>query len=155
MCMGLELGVLLQTSKTEGREKMESTLSKVYVRINEQGYIVACDGGYTTPEILDKWTKIDEGIGDRYNLAQSNYFDKPIVTMGGAYRYKLVNGKPVECTEEEIQEQEEANKPLQTPSLDDRVTGLEEAATEQETSIRDLQLASVETYELLLAIMGV
>lgn len=126
----------------------------VYVRANEPGYITAINSSAFLND-LTGWTKIDQGYGDKYHHAQGNYLPGPLMTDGGAYRYKLVNGKPVECTSEEIQEQEEANKPLQTPSLDDRVTGLEEAATEQETSIRDLQLASVETYELLLTIMGV
>lgn len=127
---------------------------QVYVKISKSGYIIAVNSSdFLTDET--GWTQIDSGIGDKYHHAQGNYLPGPLMTVGGAYRYKLVNGKPVECTSEEIQEQEEANKPLQTPSLDDRVTGLEEAATEQETSIRDLQLASVETYELLLTIMEV
>lgn len=126
----------------------------VYVKTNEVGYITAINSSAFLAD-PSGWTQIDSGAGDQYHHAQGNYFALPIMTHGGAYRYKLINGKPVECTSEEIQEQEEANKPLQTPSLDDRVTGLEEAATEQETSIRDLQLASVETYELLLTIMEV
>lgn len=128
---------------------------QVFVKTNNiGGYITAINSSAFLSDLTD-WTEIDCGTGDKYHHAQGNYLPGPLMTMGGAYRYKLVNGKPVECTSEEIQEQEEANKPLQTPSLDDRVTGLEEAATEQETSIRDLQLASVETYELLLTIMGV
>ena len=127
---------------------------KVYVKTNTKGYITSINSSDFISD-LTGWTEIDQGHGDKYHHAQGNYLPGPLMTVGGAYRYKLVNGKPVECTESEIQEQEEANKPLQTPSLDDRVTGLEEAATEQETSIRDLQLASVETYELLLTIMEV
>lgn len=126
----------------------------VYVKLDESGHITVLHSSAFLTDLAG-WTEIDRGTGDKYHHAQGNYLPGPLMTMGGAYRYKLVNGKPVECTSEEIQEQEEANKPLQTPSLDDRVTGLEEAATEQETSIRDLQLASVETYELLLTIMGV
>lgn len=126
----------------------------VYVMTNNNGYIIRVNSSAFLADAAG-WVAVDDGSGDRYHHAQGNYLPRPLMTMGGAYRYKLVNGKPVECTSEEIQEQEEANKPLQTPSLDDRVTGLEEAATEQETSIRDLQLASVETYELLLTIMEV
>lgn len=126
----------------------------VYVTVNDAGYITAVNSSDFISDTTG-WTEIDRGTGDKYHHAQGNYLPGPLMTMGGAYRYKLVNGKPVECTSEEIQEQEEANKPLQEPSVDDRVKGLEEAATEQETSIRDLQLASVETYELLLTIMGV
>ena len=84
--------------------------SKVYVFPDKTGYITRIDGGYTTPYDLNGWILIDEGVGDKYNLCQSNYFPESIITDGGAYRYKLVNGKPVECSAEEIAKQEEANK---------------------------------------------
>ena len=91
---------------------MEMQKSKVYVLPDSSGYITRIDGGYTIGNITDpeNWVLIDEGNGDRYNLCQGNYFPQPIITMGGAYRYKLVDGKPVECTAEEIAAQEEANK---------------------------------------------
>ena len=126
----------------------------VCVKTSETGYITEVNSSAFLQDLSD-WTEIDSGNGDKYHHAQGNYFPQPIRTMGGAYRYKLVDGKPVECTSEEIREQEEANKPLQEPGIDDRVKGLEEAATTQEESIRNLQLASVETYELLLQMMGV
>ena len=87
--------------------------SKVFVKIDSQNHIICCDGGYTIGNIenIDEWILIDEGYGDRYNLCQGNYFDKPIITDDGAYQYKLLDGKPVECSAEEIAEQEEANKP--------------------------------------------
>lgn len=93
---------------------METMKSKVYVLPDDDGRITRCEGGYTIGNIrnIEDWTLIDEGYGDKYNLCQTNYFPKPIYTQTGAYRYKLVNGKPVECTSEEIKEQEEANKPV-------------------------------------------
>lgn len=127
---------------------------KVYARMNDSGCITAVNSSAFLADPTG-WTEIDSGTGDKYHHAQGNYFPLPLVTDGGAYRYKLVLGTPIECTESEIQEQEEANKPLQEPSIDDRVKGLEEATTTQDESIRNLQLASVETYELLLTIMGV
>lgn len=45
---------------------------------------------------------IDEGYGDRYNLCQSNYLDKPLKDNLGIYRYKLTDGKAVERTQEEM-----------------------------------------------------
>ena len=48
------------------------------------------------------WVLIDEGYGDRYNLCQGNYFPQPIMDDRGIYRYKLVDGKPVERTQEEM-----------------------------------------------------
>lgn len=81
---------------------MEMTQSKVYVKADERGRITLCDGGYTTPEDLTGWVKIDEGTGDKYNLCQSHYFDGGLYTEDGIPRYKLVEGKAVERTEEEI-----------------------------------------------------
>ena len=111
---------------------MEMQKSKVYVMPDSYGYITRIDGGYTIGNITDpeKWVLIDEGNGDKYNLCQGNYFPQPIITMGGAYRYKLVDGVPTECTAEEIAAQEEALKPVPTPSLENRVEVLETDAAE-------------------------
>ena len=96
---------------------MEMQKSKVYVLPDSYGYITRIDGGYTIGNITDpeKWVLIDEGNGDKYNLCQGNYLPQPIRTMGGAYRYKLVDGQPVECTAEEIAAQEAANQPEPVP----------------------------------------
>lgn len=101
--------------------------SKVYALPDSYGYITRIDGGYTIGNITDpeKWVLIDEGNGDKYNLCQGNYFPQPIRTMGGAYRYKLVDGQPVECTAEEIAAQEEANKPVPVPTTEERLKELE------------------------------
>ena len=106
---------------------MEIQKSKVYALLNSVNYITRIDGGYTIRNIKDpeNWVLIDEGYGDRYNLCQGNYFPQPIRTMGGAYRYKLVDGKPVECTAEEIAQQEKALRPEPTPTLESRVETLE------------------------------
>lgn len=82
----------------------------VYVKTNDSGYITAVNSSAFLSDTTG-WIEIDSGYGDRYSLAQGNYFSQSIITMGGAYRYKLVDGKPVECTQEEIAEQEEARKP--------------------------------------------
>ena len=76
--------------------------SKVYVLSDNQNRIIRCDGGYTTPADLAGWVQIDEGTGDRYNLCQSHYFDDGLYTDDGILRYKLVDGQPVERTDEEI-----------------------------------------------------
>lgn len=76
----------------------------VYVKTNDNGYITAVNSSafLTDPS---GWTKIDRGSEDKYHHAQGNYFPLPLMTEGGAYRYKLAGGKPVECTPEEIQGQ--------------------------------------------------
>lgn len=50
----------------------------------------------------DGWTEIDRGYGDSYHHAQGNYFSQPIMDDRGIYRYKLVNGKTIERTQEEM-----------------------------------------------------
>lgn len=79
--------------------------SKVYIKIDDKGNIVRCEGGYTTPQDLTDWIYIDEGYGDKYNLCQSNYFDDGLYTMDGLYRYKYINGQIVKKTEQEIAEE--------------------------------------------------
>ena len=109
---------------------MEMQKSKVYVLPDSSGYITRIDGGYTESNITDpeNWVLIDEGYGDRYNLCQGNYFPQPIITDGGAYRYKLIDGMVAECSESEILEQEEAQKRNTPPTLQDRVDALETTA---------------------------
>lgn len=108
---------------------MEMQKSKVYVLPDSSGYITRIDGGYTIGNITDpeNWVLIDAGYGDKYNLCQGNYFPQPIRTMGGAYRYKMVDGKPVECTQEEIAAQEEAIKTsiATAPTAEERIAELE------------------------------
>ena len=96
----------------------------VYVKTNESGYITAVSSSAFLSE-LSSWTEIDRGTGDRYHHAQGNYFPLPIMTMGGACRYKLTDGVPVECTPEEIQTQEDANKLQPSSSQEERIRALE------------------------------
>lgn len=86
----------------------------VYVKPNVSVYITAVNSSAFLTNTTG-WTEIDSGYGDKYHHAQGNYFEKPIITDGGAYRYKLVDGAAVECTTEEIAEQEEARKPVPPP----------------------------------------
>lgn len=76
--------------------------SKVYVRTDERGRIIRCEGGYTTPADLSGWVQIDEGTGDKFNLCQSNYFPSGLFTNDGIPRYKLQDGAAVERTAGEL-----------------------------------------------------
>lgn len=83
----------------------------IYVKPNERDYITAVDSSAFLTDTTG-WVEIDRGYGDRFHHAQNNYFPKSIyVIPSGAYRYKLVNGKPVECTAEELAKQEAALQP--------------------------------------------
>lgn len=119
------------------------TTSKVYVQTDAQARITRCEGGYTTPEDLSGWTEIDEGTGDRYNLAQSNYFLGGLYTDDGIPRYKLQDGKALERTEDEIQADRAAIvPPPQAPSAAD-MTAVLSLARRQAQELPDAQALDV------------
>lgn len=110
----------------------------VYVTPNDAGYIAAVNSSEFLPDTTG-WVEIDRGTGDKYHHAQNNYFDQPIRTESGVYRYKLVNGKPVECTAEEIAAQEAAlPKPEVKPSLESRVDTLESTTDDMVLMLADI-----------------
>ena len=87
----------------------------VYVRVNTDGYIVSCEGGRTIDNVTNNpqfnWILIDSGSEARHEFCQTKYFDGGLYSEGGAFRYKLVDGVPVECSAKEIAAQEKALKP--------------------------------------------
>lgn len=99
----------------------------VYVKTDEANRIIAIDSDAFLHD-LPGWVKIDEGHGDRYHHAQGNYFDKPIMDWRGIYRYKLVDGKPVERTQEEMDA--DYTPPAPAPTAEERMTEIESALIE-------------------------
>lgn len=77
--------------------------SRVYVLLNEQNMITRLEDEYSLPSDLTNWTLIDEGYGDKYNLAQSHYLAKPLYTQDGIPQYKLDDGVVTPRTEDEIE----------------------------------------------------
>lgn len=76
---------------------MDEMMSRVYILVDENNNIIRLEGEYSLPSDLSGWILIDEGQGDRYNLAQNHYFDKPVKDiMTGNYNYKYINGEVVE-----------------------------------------------------------
>lgn len=73
----------------------------VYVKPDDQNLIISVDSSAFLPDVTG-WVEIDSGYGDKYHHAQGNYFPNPIMDERGIYRYKLVDGKPVERTAEEM-----------------------------------------------------
>ena len=73
----------------------------VYVRTDSNGCITSINSSAFLRE-TDGWTEVDSGFGDKYHHAQGNYFPLPIIDERGIYRYKLMDGKPVERTQEEM-----------------------------------------------------
>lgn len=74
---------------------------KVYVKTDNQNRITAINSNAFLSS-LEGWQEIDSGNGDKYHHAQGNYFDKSIMDDRCIYRYKLINGKPIERTQEEM-----------------------------------------------------
>lgn len=96
---------------------------KVYVKIDNQNRIIAINSSAFLSS-FDGWQEIDTGNGDRYHHAQGNYLNKPIMDEYGIYRYKLVDGKPVERTQEEMDADyiEPEQKPSQLDIIEAQVT---------------------------------
>lgn len=73
----------------------------VYIKTDNTNRITAIDSSAFLSDTTG-WTEIDSGYGDKYHHAQGNYFPQPIMDERGIHRYKLVDGKPVERTQEEM-----------------------------------------------------
>ena len=73
----------------------------VYVRTDEVARVTAINSSAFISDVIG-WVQIDSGYGDKYHHAQGNYLPKPLYDDRGVYRYKLVDGKPVERTQEEM-----------------------------------------------------
>ena len=102
----------------------ERILYNVYIRIDENGCIIDINSdAFLYPTSL--WVKIDSGYDDRCHYAESGYFDKSIRDERGIWRYKLVDGKPVERTKEEM-DADYASRPAPPPSDKERIAQLEE-----------------------------
>lgn len=70
---------------------------KVYIKTDGQNNITAVDSDAFLPSpIPEGWMQIDEGVGDKYHHAQGNYFDGPLISETGKYRYKYAGGAVTE-----------------------------------------------------------
>ena len=74
---------------------------KVLVRADAAGRVVEINSSAFVTD-TDGWAEIDSGFSDRHHHAQGNYLTGPLMDERGVYRYKLVDGKPVERTAEEM-----------------------------------------------------
>ena len=72
----------------------------VFVKTDETGRIISIN---SSAFVSSDWgIKIDEGVGDRFHHAQNFYLDGPLLNQDNIPRYKIVDGKPVLRSEEEI-----------------------------------------------------
>ena len=60
---------------------------KVYIKFNSNHEIIEVGSSIFIKD-LTGWIEIDEGYGDKYSHAQSQYFDKPLMNEDGTYNYK-------------------------------------------------------------------
>lgn len=97
---------------------------KVYVQLDSSGRITAINSSAFLSK-TEGWVQIDCGAGDKYHHAQGNYLPLPLMTEQGAYRYKLVKGKPTERSAEELAADITVLQPA--PNDSDRIAALEAA----------------------------
>lgn len=72
---------------------------KVYVSLQD-GYITSINSDiFLSKEEMSTMAKIDQGQGDKYAHAQSQYLEKGLVDEKGRYNYKFVEGKVIEVAE--------------------------------------------------------
>lgn len=62
----------------------------VYVKVNEDGFITDVNSDIFITNFTG-WQKIDEGYGDKFAHAQSNYFEMPLIDEQGKYQIKYYN----------------------------------------------------------------
>ena len=95
---------------------------KVLVRVDAAGRVVEINSSEFVTN-TDGWVEIDSGWGDKYHHAQGNYLPGPLMDERGVLRYKMVDGKPIERTAEEMDS--DYTPPEQKPTTEQRVDALE------------------------------
>ena len=84
---------------------MEENLVKVFIKTDDNNNIIDINSSIFIKDITG-WIEIDSGTGDKYAHAQNYYFDKPLMTETGIYRYQYLYKMIVEKTDEEISAEE-------------------------------------------------
>ena len=71
----------------EAKKEFEKPIG-VYVKLNEEGFVTDVNSDIFISN-FDGWAKIDEGYGDKFAHAQSNYFETPLIDENGNYVIKV------------------------------------------------------------------
>lgn len=74
---------------------MEEEPIRVYVKVNTNDEIVEI-GSSIFIDDLTGWTYLDEGFGDKFAHAQSQYFEKPLMNDDVSYNYSYIGGRVIE-----------------------------------------------------------
>lgn len=73
---------------------------RVYINKDSENNITSINSEiFLSQEEIQTMTEIDQGQGDKYAHAQSQYLKKGLVDEQGRYNYKFVEGKVVEIVE--------------------------------------------------------
>ena len=113
---------------------------EVYVRIDEQNRIIEINSNEFISD-LTNWIKIDEGEGDKYHHAQGNYLPLPLVDNRMIYRYKLVEGLPVERTQEEMDADYVEPEEPEVQTYDEQIAELKAQVEAQQQQLNAYELA--------------
>ena len=120
----------------------------VYVRIDDMDRIVSINSSAFLTD-TNGWIEIDRGFGDKYHHAQGNYLSASLFENRGIPRYKLVDGKPVERTQEEIDA--DYVEPVPQPSETDAAL-VELAALEAENAAVPIEVTALQVFLRLLQV---
>ena len=93
-----ETAIAVLMEETEQKAESENTGEEtpaekpigVYARVNTDGFITEINSDIFIDN-FDGWVKIDEGFGDRFAHAQSQYFAEPIKNENGEYNHRVSN----------------------------------------------------------------
>ena len=120
---------------------------KVLVRVDDAGRVTAIHSSAFVQD-TDGWLEIDSGYGDRYHHAQNNYLTGPLRELRGICRYKLVDGKVAERTQEEMDGDYVPPVPA-VSETDEALAELADLAAENAARLDEQDAALVELAELL------
>lgn len=75
-------------------------MARVYINKDSESNITSINSSiFLSEEEMSTMTEIDQGQGDKYAHAQSQYLEKGLVDEHGRYNYKFIGGKVVEVAE--------------------------------------------------------
>lgn len=74
---------------------------KVYVKLNSNNEIIDVASSIFLKDTTG-WVEIDEGFGDKFAHAQSQYFDKPLINEDGGYNYQLISDRIIDKQDNNI-----------------------------------------------------
>jgi hypothetical protein len=127
---------------------MESQKIKVYVKLDESKVVKQINSSIFLTDIND-YIEIDEGYGDKYSHAQSQYLEKGLIDNKGRFNYKF-DGGLLELAEEE--------KENLFPTLPPQPTSEQQLTMEMTMAMAQMQMdnmiAIAELTNLIMAMGG-